>query len=137
MDCKEKFKTMLADIHRELLKPNGFRKTGQNFRRVEKSGAISYAYVINFQKSAWNWENQLRFAINIGRKTVFGDIEPDFSLNELGWEYFDRLGFMCYGHDKWWEITPDTDMDEMKREIIHLLRDAALPRFEKGKFKVE
>ena len=120
----DRFKALLSNIHERLLKGSGFKKNGQNFRLIIKTGTISKGYIINFQKSAWNTNAELQFTINIAHITVYGDIPSDFKEYDCMGNRM-RLGGLAYGFDKWWSVTENADMESMEEELIRIIRGKA------------
>ena len=129
MTNEEKFKSLLSTIHQDLLKSRGFKKDGQNFRLIVENNSLYTGYIINFQKSAYNDRSELRFAVNIGK------INSNSRINEKFKEYeclpTERLAVIVpqYGFDKWWSITSDTDITEIRYEMIDLINNIAFPWF--------
>jgi hypothetical protein len=129
MTNEEKFKSLLSTIHQDLLKSRGFKKDGQNFRLIVENNSLYTGYIINFQKSAYNDRSELRFAVNIGK------INSNSRINEKFKEYEtknrERLAVIVpqYGFDKWWSITSDTDITEIRYEMIDLINNIAFPWF--------
>ena len=128
--CEQAFKLMLQNLHRELLKPLGFRKEGQYFRLIRNSGSISEGYLIHFQKSAYGDRDHLRFAGNLGVLWVLSSeasVLDSFKLYDCPLDHQNRLGSLAYGFDQWWEIDAETDPSLFEAEIGGLLRKTALP----------
>ena len=63
MSNEEQFKSLLSQLHAEVLKPQGWKKEGQNFRLFLPDGLCR---IINFQKSAYNDAQLLSFYLNLG-----------------------------------------------------------------------
>ncbi len=126
---EERFRLLLRRTHEALLKPMGFRKDGQNFRLIRNDGRLSRGYIVHFQKSAFNDRTELRFTVNIGKKSCFGTIDPKFKDYDCFPDGQERLARIApqYGFDKWWSITAETDMEKLETEILALLRAVGLP----------
>ena len=119
-------------IHQDLLKSRGFKKDGQNFRLIVKNNSLYTGYIINFQKSAYNNRSELRFAVNIGKINSNSRINEKFKEYEcLPAKNRERLAVIVpqYGFDKWWSITSDTDITEIRYEMIDLINNIAFPWF--------
>ena len=131
MSSEEKFKGLIGHIHLSLLKPLGFKKSGQTFRKIAESDGITYGYLINFQRSAYNDSSELKFTVNLARKKSETGIDPKFKGYDCGIDGQERLAFLTdkYGFDKWWSITSETDMISLEEELLFLLRVAAFPWF--------
>ena len=128
--CEQTFRLMLQNLHREVLKPLGFRKEGQNFRLIRQSGSVSEGYLIQFQKSAYGDRDHLRFAVNLGVLWVVAANAPvldKFKIYDCLFDHQNRLGSLAYGFDKWWEIDKETDPSLLEAEIGKLLRETAFP----------
>lgn len=125
------FRGILSDLHKELLKANGWRKDGQNFRLFFEGTPISKGVIINFQKSQWNDASCLRFTINVGKKYAhFPDvIDPKFKEYQCDLYARKRPQSLCpkYKSDQWWSLTSDTDCEQLKNEIKQYLTDYAIP----------
>ena len=57
------YRELLSRVHREILKPAGFKKEGGNFRLIYPNGLSK---IINFQRSMYNDDAECRFCINLG-----------------------------------------------------------------------
>jgi len=99
-----KFKSILASVA-DALKDFGFKKSGAKFRR-EVEGNLQ---LIEFQRSAWNDRDCLRFTANIGILSgkVLKKLNPDASMQkqtEIDAHLRKRLGeFRDEQTDFWWE----------------------------------
>lgn len=69
----KRYKALLQKVHKELLRPLGFRKEGQDFRRIAPDGL---GKIVAFRKDKWNREDRLGFCIWTG---VYFE-SPNFSL---------------------------------------------------------
>ena len=63
MDLDKVYRELLSRIHRELLKPEGFKKEGGNFRLFHENGRCK---IVSFQRSMYNDRAECRFCINVG-----------------------------------------------------------------------
>lgn len=130
-DLNRLFRGILSDIHKELLKPGGWKKDGQNFRLFFDGTPISKGVIINFQKSQWNDASNLRFTINAGKKyAYFPDrIDPKFKEYHCDLCARKRPQALCpkYKSDQWWSLTSATDCAQLKDEIKQYLADYAIP----------
>ena len=125
----ERFSLLLRRLHAALLKPYGFKKDGQTLRLIWNENQLSRGAVLNFQKSAWNDRTELRFTVNLGRKSDLGMIDSRFREWDCGLSGMERLGCLAkkYGFDQWWSITEETDMNALEQELLTLLREDAFP----------
>ena len=129
---EEKFKTLLKRIQGNLLKVKGFKKDNQNFRLIFNKNGMNYGFIVNFQKSAFNDKKELRFTVNVGRIRTNGIIDEKFKEYDCSIiEDRERLAVIApiYGHDKWWSITSNTNMDLIEGEMLDLLQNVAFPWF--------
>ena len=129
---EEKFKTLLKRIQGNLLKVKGFKKDNQNFRLIFNNNGMNYGFIVNFQKSAFNDKKELRFTVNVGRIRTNGIIDEKFKEYDCSIiEDRERLAVIApiYGHDKWWSITSNTNMDLIEGEMLDLLQNVAFPWF--------
>lgn len=124
------FRTLLSDVYREVMKPKGWKRSGQNFRLFQNNGILAKGMIVNFQKSQWNSSEELRFTINAARKMVVGgEIDPKFKEYECHFSDQKRPQGLCgkYTRDQWWCITADTDYDSLKNEVEDFLETYAIP----------
>ena len=123
------FIKLLSEIHKEILKPNGWKKEGQNFRLVLPGSPKSKGILISFQKSQWNDSDQLQFTINACSVYAYRPftIDPKFRINN-NFNYL-RPGDISqkYINHNWWSITVDTDYEKLKSEIKEYLVEYAIP----------
>ena len=127
-----KFKTLLKRIHANLLKERGFKKDNQNFRLFLENDGVHSGFLINFQKSLYSDRSELRFTVNIARKSSDGKINEKFKEYDCdGPNDSTRLANLSskYGFDKWWSITPSSNMTIIENDIVNLLKDSAFPWF--------
>ena len=129
---EEMFKTLLKRIHKNLLKDKGFKKDNQNFRLILNNNGMNYGFIVNFQKSAFNDKEELRFTVNLGIIRSYNKIDEKFKEYDCRIiEDRKRLAEIApkYGYDKWWSITSDTNMDLIESEMLDLLQNVAFPWF--------
>lgn len=113
--------TLLSELHREVLKPRGFRKKGKTF--VRDCGSYRERY--NFQGSSWNGTGvKWRFYLNVGLE--FSDLEP-----ERYWSYFAnthwaaRVESIVADAPAMWDYSEVTDREEMKRDLAGVICTAS------------
>jgi len=116
-----------------FFKEKGFRKKGQNFCRTN----ISCLDASNIQKSQWNTDSDISFCINLG--IYWPEVEKRFSGNEIATfpKPYDctvstRLGQLSHGHDMWWEITPQTDIEILAHTVLDALAKYGMEWLDKG-----
>lgn len=109
------------------LSADGFKKSGNTFRRVFDSGAA----LIEFQKSRGNTGDTLSFTINLA--VVCGPLlEPDgLTLQKaraINGHLRQRIGVLLPDRqDKWWEIDAATDANALATEVANTIGDIAVP----------
>lgn len=110
------FKELLDQIHRELLKPKGWKKQGNNFRLV---GGDGLGQIINFQKSRWNTAERCDFFINYG---IY--IEAGQTLaNKVFKEYDCQLRRRAACPGGMFTINSG-DLSEVKRDAVNAIHSA-------------
>ena len=122
----KQFSCLLSRLHKEVLKPQGFRKEGGNFRRFSGDGL---GQIINFQKSSWNSGEECRFTINIGVYAELGDEIQNVKFKEYECHLRTRINGISlrYRGDQWWSIMPGRNMDELFGELKRLMEEDVLP----------
>lgn len=123
---EKQFSALLSRLHKEVLKPLGFRKEGGNFRRFPGDGL---GQIINFQKSSWNSGEECRFTINIGVYAEEGEEIRNLKFKEYECHLRTRTDGISsrYQGDRWWSIFPDRDVDELFGELKTLMEEEILP----------
>ena len=116
-EMKSWLPTLLSELHRESLKPQGYRKERRTF--VRDCGAYKERY--NFQGSSWNGTGvKWRFYLNVGLE--FTDLEP-----RQIWSYFanthwaTRIPSVVPEAPHWWDYSEQTDRAEIKKELAQLI----------------
>ena len=120
------YRALLSRIHREILKPAGFRKEGSNFRLYHDNGMCK---IINFQRSMYHDQVQCRFAINIGLYFQKDVREPNLRFKEYECPVRQRATWFSsrYDSDHWWCIFEDGDMEKLYCEVKTILEEDVLP----------
>lgn len=125
---QQRFDSLLREHVRPVLKAEGFKHSGANFRRRWKAGW----HVINFQKSQWGDRDSIRFTVNIGvsvdaysrferRNPMKPPTEP-----ECPWRV--RIGSLLRSRlDEWWTIEDGTSFHELTKEMTLHMRRVVLP----------
>jgi hypothetical protein len=126
MDTATLFKELTSGIN-TLLKPHGYKKSGNNFR-ISHSENFG---VINFQQSMSNSATEKKFTINIGiysaRIAKFMG-RPSEIPSEPKCHYRERIGFLKpEKSDLWYPMTSSTRFENLL-EIVRLdVIDLAVP----------
>ncbi len=115
-----------------LLRPNGFKKVGRNFRRKGERSV----QVVNVQSSAWSSATELRFTLNLGVffpevhavKTFLGWTPSAVGPTEYECQLRARIGrLMPRGVDDWWELAARDDPAPVANRVLDALRTFGLP----------
>ena len=114
-----------------VLKSNGYRKTGNTFRRA----LDDVDHLMNVQKSASSSSGELRATVNIGiwirsLAPIRAGVPDKASLWSAHWRC--RLGtLMPAATDRWWSATSDDEASAIGQEIAEALVRYGLPMLEK------
>lgn len=118
------FKNILK-LAAKNLSARGFSRDRQTFRKI----ANGNCGIVNFQKSMSSSKDRIIFTINIG--VLYGRIveDDDFKLSKSSvWDAHlsERVGqILADRHDKWWEITSETNAELMFSQNIDLACERA------------
>jgi hypothetical protein len=131
--AETKFDKVVSDGFQATLKPLGFKKKGNNF--YKQGNGIGH--IINLQKSTYYSKDHIHFTINtavflpeywatcynyFGKQVPDYPTEPECILRQ-------RIGDLRNENDKWFDITSDTDEEEMIQEMKINLNQFILPHF--------
>ena len=136
--AQEMFKEALKNEIGPELRKLGFRGSGQVFEyKVDDWWAQ-----LGFQKSQWNEAKTVSFTMNvsaISKKDWAAAIsqkpqlpmKPSPSVHYgIGWQK--RIGSLIPGgKDKWWEITPDSSLSNVSKEVIEVVRKVVVPELDR------
>lgn len=112
---------LLSELHRETLKPAGFRKEGSTFYRDREGYVERY----NFQGSSWSSADLTAFYLNVGVEFA------DHPAAESDWMYFRRAHWACRvdklvrGAPKDWRCGVATDRTALKAQLAALVLAAS------------
>lgn len=134
MDVQEK-RTFIFSKIAALFKENDFKKQGNNF--FKSNGSIGYC--ANIQNGKWNSAERVKFTINLGIYTdrfwlehydfKNSGVTPSFP-KEVECAVRERIGILLtQNEDRWYCITPDTDVMKLWAEIKHGITNYAMPFF--------
>jgi Domain of unknown function (DUF4304) len=122
-----KYKKLIEAIE-IFLKEFDFTKSGQSFY-FKKESNIG---IINFQKSKNSSSSTISFTINVGisssilRQFNGENISKLPDVEDSHW--MNRIGFLLpEKQDHWWEVNDATNLEELKQEIIDIIKNVALP----------
>ena len=110
------FSDLVKRIFEEYFKPLGWKRQGQNYRRVEKDGL---GRIINFQKSSWNSKDEVIFYINYGIYIEVEDNIVNKSFKEYECQFRNRAR---YGGGVY-KLTTETDAESVKDAVINALKE--------------
>jgi predicted DNA binding protein len=125
------FKQIIIDRLNEVLKPEGFKKSGNMF----SSSNGDLAYFINIQSSQDSTASILKVTVNIEIYSSIVYKLQDSSLPEK-WSrhYTQRIGSLFDNtNDKWWTIVNDKEANEAANEIAEITSNKVLPTLYKLK----
>jgi hypothetical protein len=95
----------------------GFKKQRRNFRRPTTASV----QVINVQSSAWNFEDEASFTVNLG--LYFPDVAsalgdgPDPSPAEYDCHVRSRIGALVDGVDRWWKVDSEDAVASISSDL--------------------
>jgi hypothetical protein len=127
------FDTIVKHGFHAILKPDGFKRKGNNFYRQ----LPDLGHIINIQKSQWGSKNDIKFTINNGifsREYWRGQFhngdkalttfpaEPECLIRE-------RIGHLRYKKDTWYEVDESSDLVNLVAEMHENIRQYILPWF--------
>ena len=123
---QERFQELLSRLHKEVLKANGFKKTGNNFRLILSDGTSK---IINFQRSSFNSDEECRFTINVGLYFQKDMVNPNLRFKDYECQIRTRVSGIseAYKGDHWWVITEVKKVEALYEELRHLLEGDILP----------
>ncbi|MCH5324601.1 MAG: DUF4304 domain-containing protein [Eubacterium sp.] len=116
------FKRLLTELHTDIFKPRGFKKSGQNFVFSCENGLSKR---INFQKSRFNFDSFFSFTVNV-EIYIFERGPVKGTRRYEGAVYCQRIGWMVNNHDKWWDIG-DYTYEELYNDIKSDFTDSVFP----------
>lgn len=132
MSQQEVFKQMVKDTIAPLFKTKGFKKSGNNFAK----SFPDFAWAVNIQLSRHNTEDELEFTINTGIYTdkLFGTLN-EWEPPKFPREHDSILRTRIYelkgeSNDCWYKLTPENDIDELKRQLHSDIIYVFFPYFE-------
>lgn len=115
----------------QLLRPEGFRKTGSVFSR----SCADVVHLIEVQGSRTNLAGDARFTINVAvfaPAVLYPDIR-DITKPSVGLAHWrERIGFLGNEQvDLWWNVHNDFEAQEAAAELTQRVRTHALPALAK------
>ena len=111
------FSDMVRDIFVEYFKPLGWKRQGQNYRRIEADGL---GKVINFEKSYWCTKDDVIFYINYGVYIEAGEGIENKNFKEYQCQCRHRAKYLRGEY----RLTPETDVDAIRDAVIIAMKEA-------------
>lgn len=111
------------------LKPHGYRKRGNDFRRAQEGNVA----LIAFQRSGFNDSEQLKFTVNLSvisaALLAHREAGSDISrAKEYDGHLRERIGMLLPGgRDRWWAFSAGVDCAGVEAEVIDALVVRAVP----------
>jgi hypothetical protein len=131
--AQDKFDTIVKHGFHAILKPEGFKRKGNNFYRQ----LPDLGHIINIQKSQWGSKNDISFTINNGifspeywrgqfhnqgKALTSFPTEPECPIRV-------RIGQLRYKKDAWYEVDEKTDLVNLIAEMRENVTQYILPWF--------
>ncbi len=112
----------------DWMKTHGFKKTGRNWHKRQNDNWL----IVNVQASQGNMSDEGKFAINLGvYSPAIAMLAGQKPLTGKPKEYEStiriRLGVLANGHDHWWGITSNSDLNAVSADIVEKMRLFGLP----------
>jgi hypothetical protein len=129
-ETQERFDVMLRDNIWPHLRSLGFKRTRTTFHRA---AGINWQ-VVNLQRSQFSNPGETSFTVNLGvawealRETKRGaDWKPGRRPLEYQCQLRMRLGQLLVGRDHWWDLGPDTDVEQLGGAVVDAIERYGLP----------
>ena len=118
---KKWLSSFLSELHREYLKPKGFRKEGKTFLRDKGS----HRERLHFQGSSWNGTGvRWRFYLNAGLE--FPDLEPRGRWTHFANTHWaSRIKQVVPEAPVQWDYSEATDREALKKELVSIVCQAS------------
>jgi len=131
MTPQEVIKEVASSLHVEVLKPRGFRKSGNNWVRPDE-----WPKAIGLQNSKWNGASEAQFTINLGVSIaklheLSGAVPFTGSPKEYDCDVRLRIGQLFeYPRDHWWKVNSSESPDRLVKEVAVAIVDHGIPWLE-------
>jgi hypothetical protein len=124
-------KQIIKDTIAPLFKEKGFKKKGTNFAKLFPN----FAWVVNVQSSRWNTQDNIEFTMNTGIFTdklygTFYELEPPQFPTEITSVLRLRITELKNMSDEWYKLTPTTDTEELREQIMGDIKGVIFRHFE-------
>ncbi|ANH36439.1 DUF4304 domain-containing protein [Ralstonia pseudosolanacearum] len=112
----------------DWMKAHGFKKSGRTWHKSQGDNWL----IVNVQASQGNMGNEGKFAINLGvYATAIAALAGQKPLEGKPKEYEStvrkRLGVLAHGEDRWWSVTPDSDLNAISADVMEKMQLFGLP----------
>lgn len=145
MNGQETYKKLLNNFISPALRKRGFKGTSGVY---ELSNPGAYVQ-IGFQKNKWNAQQDVSFTVNISvidkkvweearKRKTWLDSKPSANTSYPVKMWMSRLGNIpLLGHDKWWKLHSDSNVEVIAIDIISRIDKHALPAINKQLSKIQ
>lgn len=129
MTMQNVLKQVIKETIAPLFKAEGFKKQGNNFAKA----CSDFSATVNIQSSKWNTKDEVEFFFNTGIyiEKLFGTVhlypKPSFPM-EIN-SVLRIRGTELTKNDRWYRLTIDTDVEQLKRMITKDITEYILPHF--------
>ena len=125
----ESFRYILDELKKDFQKI-GYRKNRYFFKKNTNRNVA----IVGFQRSVNSTKNVILFTVNLAvvcRKLADPETDDISKLGISDAHLRQRLGaFVSHPTDKWWELSPDVDVNAVLHEIAALIFPKAIPYLE-------
>jgi hypothetical protein len=131
LNLQDILKEIVKDTISPLFKERGFKKKGNNFAKI----LPDLAWTVNIQSYKGNTKDDVQFTINTGIYidqlfgTYYLTVPPPFPRENYS-VLRQRITELKNMPDKWYKLTPTTDIEEIKKLIISDIEDIIFPYFD-------
>jgi hypothetical protein len=129
--AQETFDALIREHVAPALKEHGFRRTRSTFHRAVGANW----QVVNVQRSQFSDAGDIKLTVNLavgldrlrGGERNWGDGKrpPDYKCHLRV-----RLGQLLTGDDVWWDLRPDTDLDQLGELLTDAIERDGFPWLE-------
>ena len=126
---KEQYEILVKTHLAPGLRDMGFKGSGNAYVLADDT----YWAQIGLQKSVDGTRDDVRFTINLSAVSKAGWSEwgrgdrpaANTSYGHSSW--FQRIGILIDGNDKWWPLDSDTDLESLSNEVLDAVARYGLP----------
>jgi len=134
MNAPSEIDRLVSESIAPLLKSKGFKRRKLAFSRPFENGFD----VLVVQKNSWNSRDDARFTINLGvywteAQKILGKVTTGIPFSHTNCIVFRRIGFITIPpKDRWWIVSEDHPVEEIRGDVIFKIEFVTLPWFEKA-----